>query len=235
MVRWSYGYRYLLAPQRGPSDLEAEESSGERGIGRSASPDEQTPLQHGGPPTNYSSRINSVPDFSVKEESSSAGTSPFLPSSPIIGANVPRTSNYEDIPSLYPSQATPVEPFYKRVARLFLCVWSGFLEFMNPPLWAMLVAFLIALFPALQHDLFFEEQSFLRGSIIYGIRACGDVAIPLVLVILGANIANDKISPEGQEELDSSISPRSNLTQRQTTIVLAVVIRMFVVPVIILV
>jgi len=63
-------------------------------------------------------------------------------------------------------------------------------EFMNPPLWAMLFAVLVASVPTLQ-KLFFEEGSFIKNSVTDAIRSSGGVAVPLILVVLGANLANN--------------------------------------------
>ncbi|KAI6782547.1 uncharacterized protein J7T54_003558 [Emericellopsis cladophorae] len=63
-------------------------------------------------------------------------------------------------------------------------------EFMNPPLWAMLIAVLVASVPTLQ-KLFFEEGSFIKNSVTDAIRSSGGVAVPLILVVLGANLANN--------------------------------------------
>ncbi|POR38616.1 Putative transporter [Tolypocladium paradoxum] len=74
-------------------------------------------------------------------------------------------------------------------------------EFMNPPLWAMLIAVLVASIPALQ-TLFFEDGSFVNNSVTNAVKSSGGVAVPLILVVLGANLArntmahNDDHDPE---------------------------------------
>lgn len=96
----------------------------------------------------------------------------------------------------------------------------------------MLVALLIALYPKLQYFLFFQEDGFLRGSVIYAIQTCGDVSIPITLVILGANIANED-SPQLEETQTDPVDDRKcALTQRQRGIILGVATRMIIVPVI---
>ncbi|TLS21963.1 uncharacterized protein PpBr36_09603 [Pyricularia pennisetigena] len=76
-------------------------------------------------------------------------------------------------------------------------------EFMNPPLWAMLIAIVVASIPSLQR-LFFEEGSFVRNSVTSAVSQTGGVAVPLILVVLGANLArntqkHDSIDPEEKE------------------------------------
>lgn len=68
-------------------------------------------------------------------------------------------------------------------------------EFMNPPLWAMLIAVLVASIPALQ-KLFFEEGSFVKNSVTHAINSNGNVAVPLILVVLGANLARNTSARE---------------------------------------
>lgn len=63
-------------------------------------------------------------------------------------------------------------------------------EFMNPPLWAMLIAVTIASVPALQ-KLFFEDGSFVKNSFSDAVESTGGVAVPLILVVLGANLARN--------------------------------------------
>jgi predicted permease len=61
-------------------------------------------------------------------------------------------------------------------------------EFMNPPLWAMLVAIIVASIPSLQH-LFFTEGTFVQNSVTRAISQSAGVAVPLILVVLGGNLA----------------------------------------------
>jgi predicted permease len=109
--------------------------------------------------------------------------------------------------------------------------WREFLDFMNMPLWAMLIAVAIALFPQLQHYLFFEKNGFIRGSVIFAIQTCGDVSIPLILVILGANIANDDPPVLEEGTTDPVRDEKWAFTQRQRGIILGVATRMLIVPV----
>lgn len=73
-----------------------------------------------------------------------------------------------------------------------------FWEFMNPPLWAMLIAVLVASVPALQ-QLFFQEGSFVKNSVTSAIRSNGNVAVPLILVVLGANLARNTMAKDDTE------------------------------------
>jgi predicted permease len=79
--------------------------------------------------------------------------------------------------------------------------FHGLWEFMNPPLWAMLFAVIIASVPSLQR-LFFEEGSFIANSATRAVAQSGGVAVPLILVVLGANLARNTL-PKAALDADS--------------------------------
>ncbi|KJZ74830.1 hypothetical protein HIM_05739 [Hirsutella minnesotensis 3608] len=72
-------------------------------------------------------------------------------------------------------------------------------EFMNPPLWAMLIAVTVASIPALQR-LFFEEGSFVNNSVTNAVKSSGGVAVPLILVVLGANLARNTMARDDDHD-----------------------------------
>ncbi|KAG9381384.1 Mem-trans multi-domain protein [Pyrenophora tritici-repentis] len=91
-------------------------------------------------------------------------------------------------------------PLYKTgtlLSRFFKGVW----DFMNPPLWAMLIAILIASIPPLQH-LFFDPGTFVSNSVTRAINQSGQVAVPLILVVLGANLARNTLPKEDQHSME---------------------------------
>lgn len=72
-------------------------------------------------------------------------------------------------------------------------------DFMNPPLWAMLFAVIVASVPDLQR-LFFEEGSFIKNSVTSAVTSSAGVAVPLILVVLGANLARNTQKRDGEPE-----------------------------------
>jgi len=82
------------------------------------------------------------------------------------------------------------------IFRFCNAIWQS----MNPPLWAMLFAVIVASIPALQH-LFFDKGTFISNSVTRAVSQSGGVAVPLILVVLGANLARNTIP---QEELATS-------------------------------
>ena len=101
-----------------------------------------------------------------------------------------KTKTGEFFTKLYNALPKPIQA----VLGFFNLCWAktyNFLwEFMNPPLWAMLIAVLVASVPALQR-IFFEEGSFVKNSVTDAIASSGGVAVPLILVVLGANLARN--------------------------------------------
>ncbi|PLB48846.1 auxin efflux carrier [Aspergillus steynii IBT 23096] len=89
-----------------------------------------------------------------------------------------------------------------------VCMWTrkifrGAWAFMNPPLWAMLVAIVVASVPALQ-QLFFEEGTFVQNSVTRAINQNGQVAVPLILVVLGANLERNTLPKEAMEDMENT-------------------------------
>lgn len=86
---------------------------------------------------------------------------------------------------------------YSAMRRFFGGLW----EFMNPPLWAMLAAVVVASIPDLQR-LFFADGSFIANSVTRAVSQSGGVAVPLILVVLGANLARNTL-PQDAHSVNS--------------------------------
>lgn len=100
----------------------------------------------------------------------------------------------------------PLLKLYSLTARFA----NGVYEFMNPPLWAMLIAIVVASVPALQH-LFFDEGTFIRNSVTRAVQQSGGVAVPLILVVLGANLARNTLPENASEGVESKAEERNLL------------------------
>ena len=86
---------------------------------------------------------------------------------------------------------------YSVTAKFLRGVWA----FMNPPLWAMLAAIIVASVPSLQH-LFFSPGTFINTSLTRAVNQSGQVAVPLILVVLGANLARNTLPKEDQHSME---------------------------------
>ncbi|KAL1842783.1 hypothetical protein VTJ49DRAFT_4268 [Mycothermus thermophilus] len=104
----------------------------------------------------------------------------------------------------YAALPSPVQSALSALLRVWQRVYRFIWDFMNPPLWAMLIAIIVASVPGLQ-SLFFREGSFVKTSVTSAISSSAGVAVPLILVVLGANLARntqaseDEVDPEEKE------------------------------------
>ncbi|EGX95157.1 Auxin Efflux Carrier superfamily [Cordyceps militaris CM01] len=118
---------------------------------------------------------------------------------------------------IYKSLPRPAQVTLRGVSWVVAKVYNFVWDFMNPPLWAMLIAVLVASIPTLQR-LFFEEGSFVKNSVTSAIQSSGGVAVPLILVVLGANLArNTMANPDSidieEEEIGTKLLVASLLSR----------------------
>lgn len=106
-----------------------------------------------------------------------------------------KTISQKSFHALPPSVQRVLTKVYLVLARFFNGLW----EFMNPPLWAMLIAVIVASIPKLQR-LFFEDGTFISNSVTRAVTQSGGVAVPLILVVLGANLARNTLPQESLDE-----------------------------------
>lgn len=104
---------------------------------------------------------------------------------------------------LPPKIQKTVSAMTRALRRFFHGLW----DFMNPPLWAMLAAIIVASVPSL-HGLFFDEGTFVRNSLTRAVEQNSQVAVPLILVVLGANLARNTLSDEALADMDHPAEER---------------------------
>ncbi|XWX02230.1 hypothetical protein V2A60_010264 [Cordyceps javanica] len=118
---------------------------------------------------------------------------------------------------IFKSLPRPVQSAFRGITFVVSKVTNFLWDFMNPPLWAMLIAVLVASIPTLQR-LFFQEGSFVKNSVTSAIQSSGGVAVPLILVVLGANLArNTMANPDSidieEEEIGTKLLVASLLSR----------------------
>ncbi|KAK3310980.1 auxin efflux carrier [Chaetomium strumarium] len=101
----------------------------------------------------------------------------------------------------YNALPQPVQVALTKLHHVWQRVYQFLWDFMNPPLWAMLVAVLVASVPDLQ-ALFFREGSFIKTSVTSAISSSAGVAVPLILVVLGANLARNTQAHEDETDAE---------------------------------
>ncbi|TIC14478.1 hypothetical protein E3Q14_00827 [Wallemia mellicola] len=77
-------------------------------------------------------------------------------------------------------KVSTLQRIWKKTSKRMSRLWSGFISFMTPPLWAAFISLVIALIRPLQAVL--AKATPLRGAI----KSAGNVSVPLTLVVLGA-------------------------------------------------
>ena len=125
----------------------------------------------------------------------------------------------------------PVQVALNGLYRVWIRVYAFLWDFMNPPLWAMLIAVVVASIPDLQR-LFFEEGSFIKNSVTSAVSQSAGVAVPLILVVLGANLARNTQKREGTDPEEAQIGTRllvASLISRMLlpTIIMAPILAIF--------
>ncbi|KAK3696503.1 hypothetical protein LTR37_017921 [Vermiconidia calcicola] len=108
--------------------------------------------------------------------------------------------------NLFRSLPSPIQKTLSVMHYYNSSFWAGVWRQMNPPLWAMLAALIVASIPDLQR-VFFTPGTFINNSVTRAITQSGGVAVPLILVVLGANLARSTLpkdqlatSPEDVKE-----------------------------------
>ncbi|KAF3920024.1 hypothetical protein ABW21_db0203929 [Orbilia brochopaga] len=114
------------------------------------------------------------------------------------------------------------------IRRFLMGLWS----FMNPPLWAMLAALLVASVPALQ-KLFFTPGTFIENSVTRAVKQSGNVAVPLILVVLGANLAGNTSALPASSSRAAAHHHKATARHERKVLIAALVSRM-VVPTIVM-
>ena len=122
--------------------------------------------------------------------------------------------------ALPPSAQKVLRSTGSTVWKILLGIWS----FMNPPLWAMLAAIVVASVPDLQR-FFFADGTFFKNSVTSAIRQSGGVAVPLILVVLGANLARNTLPSSNHSAEDD---------REETKLLIAALISRMLLPTVIM-
>lgn len=121
--------------------------------------------------------------------------------------------------SLPPLAKRGLGKIYTVIQKLANAIWLS----LNPPLLAMGAALVVASIPSLQR-LFFSDGTFVKNSITSAIRQSGGVAVPLILVVLGANLARSSKHNIRENEHDSKVETRLLIASLLSRMVLPTVV-----------
>lgn len=222
VLRWSWGYNTLLAKPtlaqlleeeceaiEGFSDEEENDVNNEqptksdvviKGKSVSSAPfnTSDTDSLLGTKHPDYSTtatRVNSNLSSSSPSNSSSTST---LSTSIVIANSQSRsvsdsTAVATPLPHARALYRIETLPYLGRIIHPVVNAYLWWISVMNPPLWAMLISISVGATPALKHQFFFAD-GFLQHTVTGAIRQLGQIAIPLILVVLGSNLAPDDSS-----------------------------------------
>ena len=126
--------------------------------------------------------------------------------------------------SAFKSLPIPLQRGSSMICRGVRSFCGGVWSFMNPPLWAMLAAIVVASIPTLQ-NFFFEDGTFFKNSVTSAIRQSGGVAVPLILVVLGGNLARNTLPNERHTNAED---------KEETKLVIAALISRMLLPILIM-
>lgn len=187
----------------------------------------ESPVARNGRPPHLINR-NSKIITSFPEPSESASSSPIASTASLLKKGAIRTKVSQNLASA--KNKLPAAPKWSKkpagfVKRFLLGLW----EFMNPPLWAMLAALLVASIPALQ-KLFFTPGTFVENSVTRAVKQSGNVAVPLILVVLGANLAGNTIPKTASEDSLASPGHHKATARHERNILIAALVSRMVIP-----
>lgn len=117
-----------------------------------------------------------------------------------------KTSSRRAGHQLYDRLPKPLQRAANAVDKAGAKTVGGVVKYMNPPLWAMVLAVLVASVPALQR-LFFGE-GFVKNSVTTAVHSMGAVAVPVILVVLGANLAGKTQGVESHDAEEAGLGWR---------------------------
>ncbi len=99
---------------------------------------------------------------------------------------------------VFKSFPKPAQKGLRKTGWLVKVICVRIVSCLNVPLVAIIVSLIVATVPALQR-LFFTPGTFVNNSITRAISQSGGVAVPLILVVLGANLARNTLPDRGLE------------------------------------
>ncbi|AOA65015.1 hypothetical protein PP7435_CHR4-1972 [Komagataella phaffii CBS 7435] len=175
MLRWSWGYNKLLR-KRSPEELEHSDFD-------KAGDEEQRSLMDVVTSTISNGMYAATDNYVIDDDDNDNDTKTnylhtVVSESPCSSSSVSNKTQVETISILNKSFTLKEKLVY------YTGVFTGF---MNPPLYAMLLAVFVASTPPIRDELY-ENNGFVQNTLGSAVRQLGSISIPLILVVLGSNL-----------------------------------------------
>ncbi|KAK9240293.1 auxin efflux carrier [Lipomyces kononenkoae] len=197
MLRWSWGYNTLLSKDDGSDNITL--TSARISVSNDSDDEAEEVAQF------ISRNVNS--DLSIETIALSAKQ--LLPEE--SSSDSSSSSDVSDSPTaslFYNSDQTLLPSFNRSYRKDFKRSWyfaivdsprlaklQSFLvklmNYMNPPLWAMISALIVASITPLQRLLFEDKDTFIYRTFTSAVTQTSQVSVPLILVVLGGNLYPD--------------------------------------------
>lgn len=182
IVRWSWGYNTLMTWPKNTKaqiiDYDVESRPGVPGLGEQ---------DH----ANDTQVIIGQRRSADNEEDNEDDQAKLLTSRVTTHVNSQAASSSSSVVTLTLPEKSMIEKIWIRAKRYY----HAFIAFMNPPLWSMFISIFIASVPAFQKEIF-ESHGFVQNTFTRAIQQVAGMAIPMILLVLGANLApNDQSAP----------------------------------------
>lgn len=218
-IRWSWGFNYLFAKSlpgdrtENPSEVDPESREGSiRGERRALLADDDgddTRINT----SNYPHHDNVE---SHRNRSDTAGTLLDPQSDVTYVGNEDDNDDLTQFPAMSGASKSKAQSVGEQVLSLPVRLIKGLWGAMNAPLWAMLISLIIACIPALQ-EFFFTKGTFVYNSLTTAVVTAGNCAVPLILVVLGGNLAQERdesmeVLPQSKKTVWTAIAARMLLT-----------------------
>ncbi|CAL9731719.1 hypothetical protein MOUN0_M03862 [Monosporozyma unispora] len=191
MLRWSWGYNKLLkwsgesTINMPPSQIQLLLENANMGAGGSISRHASRPDLFEGSPSRIipahlaeDDMINNHdqldPLLETDENNNGDDTSEVQEPRPYLSSTLSNTH----------VESTPMtSKIWNKCIKVMEVIKSN----LNPPLYSMLLGILVACFPPVQKELY-REEGFLNNTFSEAVAQIGSVSIPLILIVLGANL-----------------------------------------------
>ncbi|KAF9110744.1 hypothetical protein BGX27_005919 [Mortierella sp. AM989] len=199
LIRWSYGFSLLV-----PKDKEEEENW---------SSSNQLPAPSVLINVDMSASRNSNASFLTLPAPYDTTVAPHAANTRETGPNINSPKLAPNNPSHLHPYRTSVHPRSPAVSikstsesiliRTASTAYERVRRVLTPPLLTALISLVIGLVPAL-HQLFMSPQSTVYRFLVRPLESCGNAAIPMILLCLGAQVVHFATSPKQKKPLNQS-------------------------------